>query len=208
MLRKKSLPNDYCQYHRAKATGILLKAETQNLVRIGAFDFLGKTRPALLWYLRLYGDKILRNNPGTLFCDGLLPPEVDFAPNLPDYDVDKKLAAEQEILEMAVTCHPTERIISHNGHVRSSELTGLDGKRIKIIGQVIDRKRIKTGNGKLMVFLTMEDAFDYFEVALFPEIYRKFGQRIFKKPMLEINGKVDRQRGVTVIIAENLEVCE
>ena len=183
------------------------KTEAESLVRIGAFDFLGKTRPSLLWYLKLYGDKILRSDLDTLFPENLLPPGVSFGPKLPDYDIDEKLAAEQEILEMAVSCHPTERLVSNNGHIKACELTNLAGKRIKIIGQVIDRKRIKTGDGKLMVFLTMEDAFDYFEVTLFPEIYRKFGQRIFKKPILEVSGIVDNQRGVVSIIADNLEAC-
>ncbi|MCP4582664.1 MAG: DNA polymerase III subunit alpha [candidate division Zixibacteria bacterium] len=183
------------------------KTEAESLVRLGAFDFLGGTRPSLLWYLKLYGDKIIRSDPGTLLPESLLPSEISFTPKLPDYDIDEKLAAEQEILEMAVSCHPTERLISNNGHVKADELDGLQGKQIKIFGQVIDRKRIKTGDGKLMVFLTMEDAFDYFEVTLFPEVYRKFGQRIFKKPLLDISGKVDNQHGVISIIADNLETC-
>ena len=183
------------------------KTEAENLIRVGAFDFLNKTRPGLLWYLKLYGEKILKGNPSTPLLGDLLPPEAAFSPNLDDYKINKKLAAEQEILEMAVTCHPTELIAAGNGHRKACELPDLDGQHVKIIGQVIDRKRIKTGNGKLMVFLTMEDAFDYFEVTLFSEVYQKFGQSIFKKPLLEISGKVDNQRGVISIIAESLETC-
>jgi len=181
------------------------KTEAESLIRIGGFDFLGKTRPVLLWYLKLHGDKVLKSDQDTPLLGRIEPVEVSFTPDLPDYDIDEKLAAEQEILEMAVSCHPTERLISGNGHIRACELAGLQGKRIKIIGQVIDRKRIKTGGNKLMVFLTLEDASDYFEVTLFPKIYRKFGQHIFKKPLLEITGKVDNQHGVVSIIAERLE---
>lgn len=181
--------------------------EAENLISVGAFGFLSKTHPELLWYLKLYGKKLLKNGPNTLLLNDLLPPDVAFAPNLPDYSIDEKLAAELEIIEMAVTCHPTERIISGNGHVKSCELPDLIGRHVKIIGQVIDRKRIKTNKGKSMVFLSMEDAFDYFEVTLFPEIYRRFGQRIFKKPFLEVSGKVEKQHGVLTIIADGLEVC-
>jgi len=183
------------------------KAEAESLTRIGGFDFLGQTRPTLLWYLKLHGDKILKSDQTTPLLGRMSPSDISFTPDLPDYDIDDKLAAEQEILEMAVSCHPTERLISGNGYIKACQLAGLQGKRVKIIGQVIDRKRIKTGDNKLMVFLTMEDAFDYFEVTLFPEVYRKFGQHIFKKPLLEITGKVENQRGVVSIIADKLEAC-
>jgi DNA polymerase-3 subunit alpha len=138
---------------------------------------------------------------------------LSFVPAIPDYNIAERLAAEQEILEMAVSCHPTELIANTNGHIRASDLPDYQGRRVQIIGRVIDRKRIKTGDGKLMVFLTMEDAFDYFEVTLFPNTYRKFGQRIFKKPLLEVTGKVDNQhgralgRGGISIIADDVQVC-
>ncbi len=181
--------------------------EAENLIRVGAFDFLGKTRPELLWYLKLYGKKLVKKNPDTTLLSDIPPQDAAFAVNLPDYNIDEKLSAEMEILEIAVTCHPTERIIAGNGHVKSIELSSLIGKNVKIIGQVINRRRIKTKNGKSMVFLSMEDAFDYFEVTLFPEMYRRFGQRIFKKPFLEVSGKVENRDGLLTIVADGLEVC-
>jgi DNA polymerase III alpha subunit len=168
--------------------------------------FTGKTRPALLWYLKLYGEKILKDDPNTPLLGSLLPPEIPFTSNLSDYSIDEKLAAEQEILGMTITCHPTERIANGNGYIKACELPTLKGKHVKVVGQVIARKRIKTHDGKLMIFLTMEDAYDYFEVTLFPEIYQKFGQMIFKKPLLEISGKVEEQRGVFSIVADNIEL--
>lgn len=182
------------------------KTETENLIRIGAMGFTGKTRPALLWYLKLYGEKILKDDPNTPLLGSLLPPEIPFTSNLSDYSIDEKLAAEQEILGMTITCHPTERIAYGNGYIKACELPTLKGKHVKVVGQVIARKRIKTHDGKLMMFLTMEDAYDYFEVTLFPEIYQKFGQMIFKKPLLEISGKVEEQRGVFSIVADNIEL--
>lgn len=181
--------------------------EAENLIRVGALDFLGRTRPALLWYLKLYGDKILKSSPETLLLGSSLPPDISFAPNLPDYNIRERLTAEAEILEISVSCHPTELVISGNGHIKACELNGRQGQKAKIIGQVMDRKRIKTADGKLMVFITMADAFGYFEVTLFPETYKKYGERIFKKPLLEVGGRVEEQRGVISIIAEHLEAC-
>jgi len=181
--------------------------EAENLIRVGALDFLGRTRPQLLWYLKLYGKKILKSEPNTPLLGSILPSEVDFSPKLRNYSIDERLTAEQEILDMAVSCHPTECFAGGNGHVKSCELPDLRGKQVKIIGQVIDRKRIRTGDGKLMVFLTMEDAFDYFEVTLFPDIYKKYGQRIFKKPLIEATGIVENHQGVISITAKSLETC-
>ena len=183
------------------------KSDAENLIRIGAFDSLGETRPSLLWYLKLHGDKILKSDHGALLLNDVPPSAPAFIKQLPDYDIDEKLAAEQEIMEMAVACHPTEQIVSGNGHVRSCDLPRLNGKRITIFGQVVDRKRIKTNNNRLMVFLTMEDAFDFFEVTLFPEIYQKYGLRIFKKPLLEVHGKVEVKCGAVNIIADKVESC-
>jgi DNA polymerase III alpha subunit len=181
--------------------------EAESLIRIGAFDFPGKTRPGLLWYLKLYGKKLLKSDSETPLLGSYLPPEISFAPNLADYDIGEKLTAEQEILEMSLSCHPTELVGGGNGHIKAGELSRLAGKKVKIFGQVIDRKRIKTGDGKLMVFLTMEDDTDYFEATLFPGIYQKYGQRIFKEPLLEITGKVENHHGVISITAVDLDVC-
>jgi len=53
----------------------------------------------------------------------------------------------------------------------------------------------------------MEDSQDYFEVTVFPEIYRKFGARIFRKPILEVTGKAQNKHGVLTVIANNLRAC-
>ncbi len=181
--------------------------EAVSLIRVGAFDYLGQTRPALLWYLKLHGGKLLKTESATPLLGSMYPPGPAFAPNLPDYDMNERLAAEQEILEMAVCCHPTELIHSANGHVKSCELQYHQGKKVKIIGQVVDRKRIKVAGNKLMVFLTMEDAFDYFEATLFPETYRKYGESIYRKPLLDIHGRVEMQHGVVSIVVEDLQPC-
>jgi DNA polymerase III alpha subunit len=82
----------------------------------------------------------------------------------------------------------------------------LEGKRVQIAGMVADRKRIKTNNGKSMVFLTMEDEFDMFEVTLFPDVYQHVGERIFRKPLLDIEGTVQTEMGGLTIVADRVTV--
>jgi DNA polymerase III alpha subunit len=138
-------------------------------------------------------------------------PELSFCPDLPDFDIDQRLKAEADILEMAVTCHPIQRLGSLNpavGGVKSVDLPKLENRKVKIVGLVADRKRIKTSNGKNMVFLTMEDEFDMFEVTLFPNVYQRVGERIFRKPILDITGTVQNEISGLTVVAERVEVVE
>jgi DNA polymerase III alpha subunit len=183
------------------------KDEAISLIRVGALDYLEETRPSLLWYMKLYGEKILRHQPEAFGLGDLWAPQLQFAPGLPDYSLAEKLTAEQEILEMAISCHPTELVAESDNCTKSIELSGRQGKDVRIVGLVVDRKRIKTNGKQLMVFLTMEDSKDYFEVTVFPEIYRKFGARIFRKPILEVTGKAQTKHGVLTVIANNLRAC-
>jgi DNA-directed DNA polymerase III PolC len=183
------------------------KDEAVNLIRIGALDYLGGTRPSLLWYMKLHGEKILKHQADLLDLGDFWAPQLPFAPKLPDYSLAEKLTAEQEILEMAISCHPTELIAGRDNCVKSVELASRQGKDVRVIGMVVDRKRIKTNNRHLMVFLTMEDNQDYFEVTVFPEVYKKFGARIFRKPILEVTGKAQAKHGVLTVIASDLRAC-
>jgi len=209
--------------------------KAESLIKCGALDCLGQTPhdasrrqgqarpprpegrggpalcgPQLLWLMRVFGEKRLKMAGETPTLDGLTVPDpsLAFLPSLPDYTIDQRLQAEAEILEMSVTCHPMERIPVSNGHVRSLDLPRLENKRVRIIGLVADRKRIKTANGKQMVFLSMEDQFDMFEVTLFPDIYQRVGERIFRKPILDIEGVVQTDMGGLTVVAEKIGVVE
>ncbi len=182
--------------------------EAESLIKCGALDCLARTRPGLLWLHKIYGEKRLKQTGGNPMLDNLtIPePELSFCPDLPDFDIDQRLKAETEILEMAVTCHPIQRLGSLNGHIKSVDLPKLENKKVKIVGLVADRKRIKTSNGRNMVFLTMEDEFDMFEVTLFPNVYQRVGERIFRKPILDITGTVQNEISGLTVVAERVEV--
>ncbi|HBC47895.1 MAG TPA: hypothetical protein DCZ43_12675 [candidate division Zixibacteria bacterium] len=180
--------------------------EAESLIRVGALDCLGQSRTQLLWLYKMYGEKCLKTNDDSPMFGGFGEPEIPFTPDLPDFTLDQKLKAEAEIMEMAVSCHPIERISFNNGHIKSYELPKLEGKRVQIAGMVADRKRIKTNNGKSMVFLTMEDEFDMFEVTLFPDVYQHVGERIFRKPLLDIAGTVQTDMGGLTIVADKVTV--
>jgi len=181
--------------------------EAENLIKCGALDCLGKTRPHLLWLFKLYGEKRLKMTEDSPTLGGLEMPEPDLEFRLPDFTVDQKLTAENEILDMSLACHPIERL-AINGGVKSAELPKLLNRKISITGFVADRKKIKTSNGKGMVFLSMEDELDMFEVTLFPEVYRRVGERIFRKPILRVEGTVQSDISGLTVVADRVEVVE
>ncbi len=182
--------------------------EAENLIKCGALDCLGRTRPHLLWLFKLYGEKRLKMTDSSPTLGGLEMPEPDLDFRLRDFTVDQKLTAEAEILDMSVTCHPIERLPVTNGAVKSAELPGLLNRKVTITGYVADRKKIKTAGGKGMVFLSMEDELNMFEVTLFPEVYRRVGERIFRKPILRVEGTVQRDISGLTVVAERVEVVE
>jgi DNA-directed DNA polymerase III PolC len=181
--------------------------EAENLIRCGALDCLGQTRPHLLWLFKLYGEKRLKMTEGSPTLGGLEMPEPDLDFRLPDFTVDQKLTAEAEILDMSITCHPIERLPINSG-VKSNELPKLLNRKVTITGFVADRKKIKTSNGKGMVFLSMEDELDMFEVTLFPEVYRRVGERIFRKPILRVEGTVQNDISGLTVVADKVEVVD
>jgi len=186
--------------------------EAESLIRCGALDCLGQTRPHLLWLFKLYGEKRLKSCGSVGITDraptlgGLEMPEPDLDFRFPDFTVDQRLTAEAEILDMSLACHPIERLAVGNGNVKSAELPKLLNRRVTITGYVADRKKIKTSNGKGMVFLSMEDELDMFEVTLFPEVYRRVGERIFRKPILRIEGTVQNDISGLTVVADRIEV--
>lgn len=184
--------------------------EAKSLIKCGALDYLGRTRPELLWIYKMYGEKRLKMPDDNPLLGGLDVPEpaLDFCVDLPDFTIDQRLQAEAEILEMSVACHPIARMGRYNNHVKSYELPKLENRRVRITGLVADRKKIKTSNGKGMVFLSMEDEFDMFEVTLFPRVYQRVGERIFRKPILDIEGTVQHDISGLTVVADKVEVVE
>ena len=52
----------------------------------------------------------------------------------------------------------------------------------------------------------MEDEFDMFELTLFPEVYNRVGERIFRKPIWDIEGTVQQDISGLTLVADRVEV--
>ena len=88
--------------------------------------------------------------------------------------------------------------------VTSRDIAGLaEGAKIKIAGLVIRPHRPPTRSGKIVVFLTLEDEFGLIDVTVFENIYHRYGEKLFKNPLLSIEGTVARRGGNEAGIVAN-----
>jgi len=166
------------------------------LIRCGAFDFTGRSRPALF----LEAD-LREQQPG----DGLFGagPALDWSPA--DYDVERRLRDEWELLGFVVGPPMASLFCSllPSGLVHSTALAQHIGRHVCAAGVVATARHAPTKRGENMQFVTLEDAEGLFEVTLFPGTcppvaYLSIG------PYL-VEGIVEDQYGVITITAMRIE---
>ncbi len=184
----------------ARRTG-LTRPELENLVRCGACDALGRSRPELLWHLVSLGKGDGRREAGLV--DGGLPA----VPTLADYTLREKCSAELELLGFTVSAHPLALFAGRfpPETVAADRMTGWRGRRVKMAGWPVAYKRISTKKGEVMKFLSCEDLTGTFEVVLFPRVYRRFARVTVSPGPYLIEGKVGEEQGVCSLVAERLE---
>ncbi len=169
----------------------------RNLIRVGACDSFGATRPQLSWLL----EKLLRGGSLT----GHLLPGLHDPPDLGETDIEDRCLAEYELLGYTVTCHPLELMANHipNDVLPARRMLEAVGQRVQMAGWLIASKPIRTRSGERMKFLSLEDLTDTFEVTLFSETYKKYAHLTHSAAYL-FEGRIDVQAGVPSLTADRL----
>lgn len=78
-----------------------------------------------------------------------------------------------------------------------------DGARVTVAGLVILRQRPGTAKG--VIFLTLEDETGVVNVIVWRKLYERFRRAVIAGRMLRVTGRLQRENGVTHIIAERIE---
>ncbi|UMA66677.1 OB-fold nucleic acid binding domain-containing protein [Roseivivax marinus] len=78
-----------------------------------------------------------------------------------------------------------------------------NGARIAVAGLVILRQRPGTAKG--VIFLTLEDETGAINVIVWRALYERFRRAVIAGRMLHVTGRVQRESGVTHVIAEIVE---
>jgi DNA polymerase III alpha subunit len=182
--------------------------EIESLIRCGAFASFGRTRPELMWELRVMkaADDETENDLSSVL--GLVP-------DIPDFDLRRSLEAERETLDMCVAAHPLtmfeEALDELAGKVdltSSVDLHDHDGSEVDLVGWRVTAKATRTSDkGEEMIFVTFSDRSGRFEAIFFPRVYRRVARELFRaRGPYHIRGRVDSELGVVSVIAEDIEL--
>lgn len=78
-----------------------------------------------------------------------------------------------------------------------------EGARVTVAGLVILRQRPGTAKG--VIFMTLEDETGVVNVIVWRRLYQKFRRAVIAGRLLRVTGRLQRQSGVTHVIAEKVE---
>ena len=78
-----------------------------------------------------------------------------------------------------------------------------NGARITVAGLVLVRQRPGTAKG--VIFITLEDETGISNIIVWRKMYERFRRAVIAGRALKVTGRVQRESGVTHVIAEQIE---
>ncbi|MEI6766810.1 MAG: DNA polymerase III subunit alpha [Bacteroidota bacterium] len=178
------------------------------LIKAGAFGFTGKSKPQLYWEVHLLTNKAERTpRPAEMFHT---PVKKYKLPALQQSDIEDAWD-EIELMEMPVTLTWFDLLkTTFRGEIPASELIKHVGKTIRMIGQLVTIKYVKTIKNEWMHFGTFIDVHgEIFDTVHFPNSLKQYP---FKgNGLYLILGKVTEEfdyPSITVDKMEKLPVTE
>jgi DNA polymerase III alpha subunit len=88
------------------------------------------------------------------------------------------------------------------------ELARHAGRRVTLVGVLAATKRVRTKHGEPMMFLTLEDETDLYDVVLFPHVYQRDGARLDGPGPFVVTGRVEDDPHPSSVTAERLRLLE
>ena len=196
--------------------------EVETLIRCGAMASFGRTRPELLWELRMLrpGAERARARARVRGGEGRRPRvtrAISFAgfPASPSMIFRRRIALELETLDLAVSGHPLEMFgdDARGGWARgrgASSARSISprrvGREVDIVGWKVTWKSTRTASTmEEMIFVTFSDQWGRFEATFFPEAYRRAARALVRGPgPFLIRGRVESELGVESLTADEV----
>jgi DNA polymerase-3 subunit alpha len=143
------------------------------LIRIGAFRFTGKSKPELLWEVHmLLGGKEKRETGPPLFSIELPRYQMpQFSQQLIEDAYD-----ETELLGFPVNFTFFDMLkTSFRGELKAKDLEKNVGRMVRMAGQLVTIKYVRTVNNEMMYFATFLDADgEFFDTVHFPSVLKSW----------------------------------
>lgn len=202
----------------------LTRPEVDNLIRCGACDGLGPTRPQLLW--RHVALRARRRGAALSPVPSLFPPPGATAPaatpalrlppapsdgaGLREFSPDERLDQEMEVLGFTPSAHPLAALrprLQRAGVVPAADLERRAGRRVKVAGLIVAAKGAHVrSTGERMKFLTLEDETALCEITLFPREYARWGRLLLTRGPYVVTGRVENDHGSLSVTAERVKL--
>ena len=183
--------------------------EAQILIKCGAMDCFNQTRHTLLRLADIYFNKfkMLEEEYNDFFLNESFELE-NAVKTKNDFSIEEKCIAEYEAFDYMVTRHPLEFFTEWNEKlslISSDQMESHAGKKVKMIGWYMSSKRIRTKNGNIMKFLSLEDLYGTYEAVIFPKVYSVVAEKTLSMGPYIVEGKIDNE-SFNNIIVEKLEI--
>ncbi|MDQ7815853.1 MAG: hypothetical protein RDU14_02425 [Melioribacteraceae bacterium] len=183
--------------------------QTEILIKCGAMDCCGQTRPTLLRLVDIYFShrKLIFGSGSDLFENETVKLEKEVVTSR-QFSADEMCVHEYEAFGYMITKHPLEFFAEEIGLpqvIRASEMMKYHNRMVKMIGWYMTSKRIKTSKGEVMKFLSLEDLSGTFEAVIFPKAYQKYAELTLSMGPYLVEGRVDAENGNNIIV-ETLSV--
>ena len=170
--------------------------EAENLARSGALEELG-TIPTLLEAIRVGGW-----HGGQLRMFSISAPGEDWS-------IEKKVAAQEEILGAGVEAHPLELVaaqIEDSGAVSTLDASDWLGKKVRVAGMRQFWRRSSTRLGQFIYIMAFEDLEGMINVLIPQPVYTRYRSEFSGSGPYIVEGSVeiDKERGDPFIRAERI----
>lgn len=175
----------------------LTTAQLEALATAGAFDGLGLDRRQAIW-MAGYAER-----------DGQLPGSTPAPapPTLPGMSAMELTMADLWATRISTDVHPVEHFresLCASGILAVGELaTAEPGRRVHVAGLITHRQRPGTAQG--ITFLNLEDETGMLNVVCSPGVMKAYRQAARNKVAVVIRGRLEREEGVTNLLADRIE---
>ena len=188
----------------------------ESLIKAGCFDSLGQPRAQLFKGLDLVLEKASRAQKERLsgqtsfldLVDSTLG-EVEELPPSKEWQENKLLAYEKEVLGFYVTGHPLARFSEEMKNYVSHSIDKLHElgtkSQVTIGGIISSLNKRKTKKGQLMAIFKLEDLTGMVEVIVFPEAYENgIGKYLHRDEMVVVKGRLNWREEKPRIVASEV----
>lgn len=183
------------------------KSEIESLIKTGAFDGFGLSQPEHFALLDgVYGR--IRPEVPDMFANSVTLRGQELHPGLGDYTLTEKCLNELHLLGFMLSGNILDILSLHpsaKNTVPAAEIGRYAGRHVRVFGwPITSRTHWIAKSGRLMKFLTIQDATECLDVLFWPRVYERYEDILHRPGPYEIEGRVAEDWGTFTLEADRI----